>query len=212
MAVNRLKKVKGDQYYGRTARNYEKVRTKQEWWGVEQQEMKSLLEKLPEGLSVIDIPFGTGRFVPYYLERGFKVHGLDASDEMIATAKTILGEDFDKCETKQGLSTELPYADGEFDLLVSTRFLRDIILFSDVKKTMSEFARVTTRFAIIQLGIRTVEPFVIPPDDERMNSRMSWQQTDAFLESYGFHRIDNRNVKTAPDGNSEIHHILLERL
>ncbi|WP_159086930.1 class I SAM-dependent methyltransferase [Loktanella sp. Alg231-35] len=212
MAKTRMQKVKGDRYYGKMAADYEAVRTKQPWWTIEQDEMKNLLAGLPRDLSVVDIPFGTGRFVPYYLERGYDVFGLDASKDMIGSAQELLGVEFDKCTTTTGLSHELPYEDGQFDLLVSTRFLRDIILYRDVKKTLAEFARVTRKFAILQLGVKLTEPYVIPPDDERMGSRMSVDQTRDMLSEYGFKEIDARKVKDVADKTSEIRHILCERV
>ncbi|PUB12836.1 class I SAM-dependent methyltransferase [Yoonia sediminilitoris] len=212
MARMNMKKVKGDRYYGKTASDYETVRSKQPWWGVEQREMQTLLDKLPRDLSVVDIPFGTGRFVPYYLERGYKVHGLDASDAMLDTASEILGAQYAQCKTEVGLSTALPFADNEFDLLVSTRFLRDIILFRDVKTTMAEFSRVTKSYAIIQLGINLTAPFEIPPDDEKMSSRMSMEQTEDFLLEYGFIVTDSRFVKGVRDQTSEIRHLLCKKL
>lgn len=211
MADPRMKKVKGDRYYGKTARDYEVVRKKQPWWSVEQREMQTLLDQLPSDLKVVDIPFGTGRFVAYYLARNYEVHGLDASQAMLETARSTLGDAYTQCQTTTGFSTDLPFDDGQFDLLVSTRFLRDIILFRDVKKTMAEFARVTRRFAIIQLGVRLQEPFEVPPDDEKMGSRMSEEQTNAFLAEYGFGVKDHRFVKGVRDGSSEIRHILCEK-
>lgn len=212
MAGVNMKKVKGDRYYGDTAEKYDAVRKQQPWWQTEQDEMKSLLGMLPRDLSVVDIPFGTGRFVLDYLERGFTVFGLDASEDMLKAAQTALGQDYEKCTAVTGLSTALPFADGQFDLLVSTRFLRDIILYRDVKTTMAEFARVTKGFAILQLGVRVVEPFEMPPENERMGSRMSWEQTDALLQTYGFRRMETRMVKGTRDKTSEIHHILCERV
>jgi len=213
MANPRLKKVKGNRYYGKTASDYEKIRKEQPWWGVEQQEMQNLLDKLPKDLSVVDIPFGTGRFVPYYLERGYKVFGLDASNEMLDAAQAALGdEQYDQCETTVGFSTDLPFEDGQFDLLVSTRFLRDIITFKDAKTTMAEFDRVTSRYAIIQLGVKLEEPFAIPAEDEKMSSLMSWAQTVAFLAEYGFKVVDSAFVKGTKSKDSEIRHILCEKV
>ena len=78
---------KGDTYYKDIASKYEKKRTKQAWWHVEQEQMSQLLDQLPDGMSVVDIPFGTGRFVPMYRKKGFKIAGLDASEDMISTAQ-----------------------------------------------------------------------------------------------------------------------------
>ncbi|PCD75929.1 class I SAM-dependent methyltransferase, partial [Pseudothioclava arenosa] len=106
---------KGDTYYNKRARNYEARRLKQEWWHVEQDEMKSLLETLPRGLKVVDIPFGTGRFVPFYDELGYQVHGLDASGDMLVAARESLGALYEKCSCTIGSAADLPYEDGAFD-------------------------------------------------------------------------------------------------
>ena len=100
---------KGDRYYNKTAKKYERKRLKQSWWHVEQEEMQSLLSDLPDGLKVVDIPFGTGRFVPYYKEKDFKISGLDASGDMISTAKEILGDDFKGVDARVGDAAALPF-------------------------------------------------------------------------------------------------------
>ncbi|MDJ0641016.1 MAG: class I SAM-dependent methyltransferase [Paracoccaceae bacterium] len=201
---------KGDRYYGRTARNYEVRRRKQPWWHVEQHEMQALLETLPKKLKVLDVPFGTGRFAPYYIERGYKVTGLDSSDEMLGQAGVILGDMIKKCELVRGQSIDLPFEDGAFDLLVSTRFLRDIISFADARRSLDEFARVTKRFAIIQLG-HAIEGGTTPEDHVTMRSEMSAEGIDKLLADHGFTVTEKRLVKYDEDENSEIHHILCER-
>lgn len=202
---------KGDTYYRKVARNYEKRRRKQPWWGVEQDQMKALLDALPDGLTVVDVPFGTGRFVPYYLDKGFTVFGLDASADMLAAARETLGEMLDACTLTTGDSAALPYEDGAFDLLVSTRFLRDIIDFAHARRTLAEFARVTTGWAIIQLGQSRV-PGRIPEDDETMGGAMDEGQIDALLGEYGFAPLERRLVKEMPQDNSDIFHILCRRV
>ena len=92
--------------------------------------MSQHLDQLPDGMSIVDIPFGTGRFVPMYRKKGLNIAGLDASEDMISTAQKILGSDFDGIDARVGDAASLPFKDNEFDLLVSTRFLRDIVVFS----------------------------------------------------------------------------------
>lgn len=211
-AVEKTAKVKGDTYYGKVAQNYETRRRKQSWWGVEQDEMQSLLTNLPEGLSVLDVPFGTGRFVPFYKKRGYKVTGLDASHEMIEQAKELLGEAFDGVETNTGSAMDLPFKDGSFDLMVSTRFLRDIITYRDARAALMEFGRVTRRYAIIQLGNSIDGTSAVVADDEPMGSRLSAAAVDDLLAVSGFRVLDRRRVKHDPDENSEIHHVLCEKV
>jgi ubiquinone/menaquinone biosynthesis C-methylase UbiE len=204
--------AKGDSYYGRVAENYENRRAKQGWWKVEQKEMFALLETLPKGLSVVDIPFGTGRFVPFYLERGFTIHGMDASNEMLKSASEILGEDFKKCAVKTGSAMDLEYADGQFDLLVSTRFLRDIIVSADAKKALSEFARVTSKYAIIQLGQNTKDNDDPADPEVILASRLSEKGNVELLKDSGFRILEKRLVKSDPEDDSEIFHFLCEKI
>ncbi|MGB0959613.1 MAG: class I SAM-dependent methyltransferase [Halocynthiibacter sp.] len=211
MDIPRNTYAKGDRYYDKTANNYDKRRKKQEWWHVEQDEMKVLLDQLPKNLKVVDIPFGTGRFVKDYMERGYEVHGLDASGDMIEASRQSIGDLLDQCDTQVGDATNLPYEDREFDLLVSTRFLRDIILFGQSKKAMAEFSRVTKQYAIIQLG-HTIEGGRIPEDDETMHSCMSEAQLIQYLAYNSFRILDKRLVKETPEENCRIFHFLLEKV
>lgn len=204
-------KPKGDKYYGRTAEIYNKKRSRQKWWHVEHEEMRSLLAGLPEGLSVVDIPFGTGRFVPLYLERGFTISGLEISDHMVRAAEKDLGDDFRHCDVKIGSATDIPFADGAFDLVVSTRFLSNIILFPDARKALSEFARITRKYGIIQLG-HNVGDTRTPDEDETMDTCMSKEAVDALLLANDLRVIERRLVLEGPAEGGEMHHILCEKI
>ena len=200
---------KGDTYYKGRAENYNKKRLKQEWWHVEQTQMKDLLDSLPRNLKVVDIPFGTGRFVPFYDELGYEISGLDASGDMIEAARSALGPLYDKCACTVGDAANLPYGDGAFDLVVSTRFLRDIVLFGAAKQMLSEMARVTSKYAIIQLGNNFTRGRT-PADDEVMGGNFSKAGLEKLLKSYGLKVADRRLVLSEPE-IGEIHHILCEK-
>lgn len=205
-----MSRPKGDTYYNKVAKNYDKRRKNQEWWGVEQEEMKSLLETLPKGLSVVDIPFGTGRFLEYYKEREYSVSGLDSSLHMINAARDSNGALMDGVDVKTGDAAELPFKDGSFDLLVSTRFLHDIVTFRHAKTILGEFSRVTKKYAIIQLGESTGEGRM-PDDDETMRGALSPAGVDKLLKEHGFVAKDRRFVKENKNEDSKIHHILCEK-
>tara|TARA_R110002096_G_scaffold15036_10_gene52983 strand:+ start:3296 stop:3922 length:627 start_codon:yes stop_codon:yes gene_type:complete len=200
---------KGDSYYKGRAQNYNRKRLKQDWWHVEQQQMKELLEGLPRNLKVVDIPFGTGRFVPFYDALGYEIAGLDASGDMIAAAQEALGPLYDKCVCTIGDAADLPYKDGAFDLVVSTRFLRDIVLFGAAKQMLSEMARVTSKYAIIQLGNNFTRGRT-PADDEVMGGNFSASGLERLLKSYRLKIKDRRLVLSEPTVG-EIHHILCEK-
>ncbi len=204
-------KPKGDIYYNKRAETYDKRRVKQPWWHVEQAEMKSLLESLPRDLKVVDVPFGTGRFVPFYDELGYNISGLDSSGHMISAAQTALGPLFAKCRCVVGDAAHLPFETGEFDLVVSTRFLRDIVTFGPAKAMLAEFARVTSKYAIIQLG-QAGGTATIPADDEVMGGRLNKHGIDKLLKSCGLKAIDRRLVKPDEEGQGDIFHILCEKV
>ncbi|MEM7469919.1 MAG: class I SAM-dependent methyltransferase [Pseudomonadota bacterium] len=206
--------AKGDSYYGQVATNYQKRRAKQPWWTTEQEEMHSLLKTLPRGLSVLDVPFGTGRFVPFYRENAYSIFGLDASADMLKAAQSILGPAYEHCTTSTGSATSLPYPDASFDLVSSVRFIRDIIIKPDAVKAMQEFARVSRKYAIIQLGQHsgTGSDVLADLDDTLpLHSQLSAAGNTAMLQELGFGIVDKRLVKSDPDDASEVYHFLLEK-
>lgn len=204
-------KPKGDTYYEDIARNYEVKRQKQAWWHVEHQEMKDLLTQVPDGLSVVDIPFGTGRFVPLYREKGFKISGLDASGDMISTAKKILGDDFTGVDARVGDAAKLPFDDEAFDLLVSTRFLRDIVTFKVAKAILKEFSRVTKSHAVIQLGHNRKDGFT-PAEDSPMGGSLSEKDTLRLLKENRFEVIDKRLVLEHDKQGNDVYHFLCKKV
>ncbi|MEM6594668.1 MAG: class I SAM-dependent methyltransferase [Pseudomonadota bacterium] len=206
--------AKGDSYYGKIAVNYQKRRARQSWWGVEQAEMQSLLKALPKGLRVLDVPFGTGRFVHDYRARDYSIFGVDASNDMLAAAETELGPAFADCQTQTGSAMALPFKDQSFDLVSSVRFIRDIINKPDALQAMREFARVTRRYAIIQLGEHSSEGASSHrelSDATPLHSQLSAAGNAAMLAEIGFSIIDKRLVKHDPDEGSAVYHVLLEK-
>jgi ubiquinone/menaquinone biosynthesis C-methylase UbiE len=206
--------AKGDSYYGKIAANYLARRANGGWWDVEQSQMQALLQTLPRDLKLLDVPFGTGRFVPYYHERGHEVHGLDISRDMIAAARKALGRDLEACRITIGTATDLPFRDGSFDLICSVRFIRDIIVKPEGLRALAEFARVTNRYAIIQLGQHLyggADDVAELDETIPLHSQLSAKGNEAMLAALGFKIKEMRRVKHDPDIASEIYHFLLEK-
>lgn len=187
-----LSPPKGDVYYGDNAELYDAERAHTKRWAREQAAVKDYLDRLPKGLKILDVPLGTGRYLPFYFERGDSVVGLDSSHAMIDVARRRAGDKADTLETVVGDATNLPFEDGAFDLVVSTRFLRHILPFSLARKSLAEMARVTRSHAIIELGCNDWRSHFVseskPPRD-----RMSYADTVKLLESHGF-RIEAETV------------------
>lgn len=79
-------------YHGRMAETYETKRKKQQRWDIENSVVEKMLTKLSPK-SVLDVPCGTGRFIPVYDALKVKtVYAIDVSDSMIALAKEKMEE------------------------------------------------------------------------------------------------------------------------
>jgi ubiquinone/menaquinone biosynthesis C-methylase UbiE len=178
----------GDSYYGERAENYLATRLKQEYWHQEQEVFQEILQALPRDLRVLDVPFGTGRFVPFYLEHGFKIHGLDSSEDMIAVASKELGAEFSACEVVVADALDLPFEDQYFDLIVSFRFLSHIVSASDARLILKEFHRVCRKQVMIQLRVRRGDALAIDPPsgDQTYGDRLTYAQVEAELQAAGF--------------------------
>jgi len=75
--------------------------------------------RIKEGQRVLDVACGTGVVAITAARKGSKVDGLDLTPELIERAKenaTIASVDID---FRQGDAEDLPYKDGEFDVVVS---------------------------------------------------------------------------------------------
>ncbi|MBB5514625.1 ubiquinone/menaquinone biosynthesis C-methylase UbiE [Rubricella aquisinus] len=203
-------KPKGNKYYGPVAENYVRRRKKQQWWHQEQAAMEALLTKLPDGLSVLDVPFGTGRFTKMFDAKGYDIHGLDISGDMLAAARAENGDALiDACTLEIGSSDNLPFKDRQFDLLVSVRFLSNIIVKDVALASLREFRRVTDGHAILQLAY-THEGGIDVPGNEVMDDRMSKKDTIGILTDAGFKVIDQIGVKDVEENNSTIYMFLCE--
>jgi ubiquinone/menaquinone biosynthesis C-methylase UbiE len=99
--------------------------------------------ELKPGERVLDLGCGTGTLalMARETEPGIEIEGLDADPEILATARSKAERAGESIRFVQGMSTELPYGDGELDVVLSTLFfhhLRD----ADKGATASEIRRV----------------------------------------------------------------------
>jgi ubiquinone/menaquinone biosynthesis C-methylase UbiE len=68
------------------------------------------------GERALDVGCGTGTYTSWLSERGLEVTGLDRDSSMLAAARSKAPG----ARLVEGDATELPFADGEFDLAVAT--------------------------------------------------------------------------------------------
>lgn len=210
--VKRRRAVKGDSYYGKAAANYEARRIKQAWWHEEHKQLEKCLEELPSEQDVLDVPFGTGRFLPLYSHRKHRVTGLDSSSDMIGEARKLRGTEISNCDMRVGSAMQLPFGDSRFDILISVRFLSEIVTFADAKKALKEFSRVSRSWAILQLSETSEGNGRLPDEEAAMRDLMQPSQVDTLLTNHGFRPLKRFLVREDGDGISRINHILCEVL
>lgn len=198
-----LSPPKGDIYYGDTAQLYEAERARKGHWRREQAAVEGFLARLPQGLSVLDVPVGTGRFVEFYRARDHRVTGFDASRDMLAIARRRADEAGLSAEFTAGDATRLPYGDGAFDLVVSTRFLRHILPYALARQSLAEMARVCRGHAIIELGGN--ELFGWPVSEGRpMRDSLRMDRSRRMLRDAGFTILDEVVTRQRAPGRRRI--------
>lgn len=87
------------------------------------------------GRKVLDVGCGTGHYIAELRRRGFEVSGVDGSAEMLKRARFSNPE----ADLRQGLVTELPFADGSFDTAICIEVFRYL---PDPLACIREMARV----------------------------------------------------------------------
>jgi ubiquinone/menaquinone biosynthesis C-methylase UbiE len=95
------------------------------------------------GQRVLDLGCGTGTLALLVKERqsAAEVVGLDADPEMLDQARSKAERAGVELRLDEGFSTELPYPDGSFDLVLSTLFFHHLDLDSK-RRTAREITRV----------------------------------------------------------------------
>lgn len=104
-----------DVYYGPVAAAYDASRSVKAKW---HEELAAIDRFLTDG-PVLDVPFGTGRFVPIYRRKGIAFKGVDISGDMIAIAR----RNYPGVDVSLGSAFDLRFADAEFKTVVCVRLL-----------------------------------------------------------------------------------------
>ena len=90
--------------------------------------------------AILDVGCGTGRLLrsAESLFPDARLEGVDAAPEMVATAKSALGVE-SRITVRQGTAEELPFGDGDFDLVFSTMTFHH---WADQRRGVAEVGRV----------------------------------------------------------------------
>ncbi len=115
-------------YFGKTAMEYDAKRRHSRTWLTETSALEDFYRTAAQSgpiRTVLDIPCGTGRWIPFFQDRNIDYTGVDVSKDMIAVAaRSVRESDVRNVRIlEQDCFQYLPARQDEFDLVVSTRFL-----------------------------------------------------------------------------------------
>jgi ubiquinone/menaquinone biosynthesis C-methylase UbiE len=195
LGLSRSSGAKPDHYRGDTAENYLNKRLKQEMWHREQAIVEELLASIPDGVKVLDVAFGTGRFVEMYLRKRMSVYGIDISPDMLAAARDALGPSYEHCRIDLGSADSLPYEKEFFDLVVCFRFF-GLISFEMAERVLSEMHRVSKGPVIIRVPIRNsaTPPPPPPKRSDPVQGRLYEHELVALFARFGFAVLGQRLI------------------
>ena len=185
--VTKPERANPDHYHGDVAKDYLNKRLQQKSWHIEQDILRELLADVPEGSRVLDVPFGTGRFVDMYLSKGMSIYGVDISADMLAAAKEALGTSYERCNIHLGSAESLPYEKDFFGLVVCFRFF-GLISMEMANNVLGEIHRVTRDKAIIRVPVRkeTAADLATPKPYQSVQGRLTETQLVAMFGAFGF--------------------------
>jgi SAM-dependent methyltransferase len=112
-------------YVGDVAAGYDAKRENSAKWRAEQSIIEGIILSAPDGASALDIPVGTGRFIPAYERKGLKWTGIDLSSDMLTEAGAKVSRP-ELARLRTGDVTRLDEITGEksFDLAIMCRLTR----------------------------------------------------------------------------------------
>jgi len=107
---------------------------------------------------VLDLGCGTGGHMVCLVKHGFKVYGIDISEEGIKVAKKLLEENNLKADLKVGsVYKKLPYKDNFFDAIISIRVIHHAGI-KDIRKLINEIKRILKPNVLIFITVRKKIP------------------------------------------------------
>lgn len=98
--------------------------------------------------TVLDIPVGTGHFIPLYEALGLSVIGMDVSTEMMDQARAKAPE----ADLRYGDILQIPLADWEVDVAVCIRLL-SLIDTDEMVLAIKELGRVASQCVIFSMKV-----------------------------------------------------------
>ncbi len=137
-------------YKNEISRSYVDQRKDEIVWEIEENIIKKIISGIPEGNSVMDVPFGTGRFGKIYANAGLITYGVDISKEMLDESISLLGKNLTNINIICGDAERLCFHDNSIDYIFCIRLFH-LIPTKIAEKILDEFFRIARKKVIIQV-------------------------------------------------------------
>lgn len=171
-------------YTGAVAAGYDAKREQSPKWKDEDRIVRDMLKDIKPGDWVLDVPVGTGRFIPYYEERKFQVLGLDISGDMLMQSAAKV-TDQTRVRLAEGDARQIERFDKSVDAAVMVRLTRWLSR-EDRKRALGELQRVARKKVIFTARVAN-HPHAYPYTDiaEALNGwRIARDEAVAGDENY----------------------------
>jgi len=139
-------------YTGDIAQEYIARRSHSLKWRREHQVLAVMLDDLPKEMSILDVPVGTGRFLPEYSARQYDVVGIDISVDMLAQARLACQRLNSQTQLLIGDAEALQISSAAVDVLVCFRLLNWMEP-DCLEKVIKEFTRVIRRWMVLEIRV-----------------------------------------------------------
>lgn len=114
-----------------------------------------------KNIKVLDMGCGGGRNTLFLLKKGFDVSSCDLHVEMVKETRRRVKDLLPSCEVQdkiiQGNMLDLPYEDGEFDIILSNGIFHNVSCKNEFEIAINEASRVLKKNGLICLNMFTAD-------------------------------------------------------
>jgi 2-polyprenyl-3-methyl-5-hydroxy-6-metoxy-1,4-benzoquinol methylase len=201
-------------YLGKAALQYDAKRASSQRYKEEEQAFAELF-RIVNPKSVLDCPFGTGRWLEYYLNSGSSVIAIDYSEDMLAEAEKKLPLKTENISFRVASVFEYDFSQHvaeNIDLVVCTRFL-NWVTYREAEAILAKLSSSNSRFGIFGVSVR---PLRLPRGQSSiMKIRLAYsnlkrslrrkahqyvhaqEDIEAAFQSVGWHIVEKRRIFTS---------------
>ncbi|MHA1386623.1 MAG: class I SAM-dependent methyltransferase [Candidatus Helarchaeota archaeon] len=101
------------------------------------------------GAKVLDVGFGDGRSFPLLHNLGFKIHGIEITDEIVKMCRDRMNRLGIQAKLRIGTNTNIPYPNNYFDYIIACSSCYYIDENTSFQDTLREYSRVLKKNGIL---------------------------------------------------------------